>query len=292
LHEPVLLAEVKEGLAVKPGQVVVDATIGSGGHTEMLLEIVGIGGRIIGLDRDPEAVKRCQGRFRAARDGVTVRQAAFSKVGDVLSTLDIDKVDGILFDLGVSSEQLETSDRGFSFAREGPLDMRMDKGLAMSAADVLREASERELADILWQFGEERFSRRIARQICRRRSQEPLQSTTQLATLVARVLRRRGRRHPATRTFQALRIYVNDELGELRKALIVAVDRLRIGSRAAVISYHSLEDRIAKETFKKFKAEKIVRWINKKPIVPSRAEIERNPSARSAKLRIIERLTA
>ena len=290
MHEPVLVKEVIEGLALHSGDVAVDLTAGSGGHAEGLLAAVGSQGRLIAIDRDPDAIKRCQDRLREMRSGVEIKRASFAELGHALSQLQIAKVHGVLMDLGVSREQLETPERGFSFMRDGPLDMRMDPDLPISAADVIRNVSEEELADIFWRYGEEHRSRRIARYICRERERVRIVTTKALADLISKVVPRRGRIHPATKVFQALRIYVNNELKELATALAFALEKLYPKGRLAVITYHSLEDRMVKHFFREQKELNQVLWVNKKPIVPAREEIERNPSARSAKLRIVERI--
>ncbi len=291
MHEPVLVREVVEGLALRTGQIAVDLTAGSGGHAERLLEAVGSRGQLVAMDRDPEAIERCRERLRETRNGVHLKKASFSELGEVLSKLKLEKVHAILMDLGLSREQLELTGRGFSFMREGPLDMRMDPELPFSAADVVRDLAEEELADIFWHYGEERFSRRIARRIVRERQNNPITTTKRLADVVTSAIGRRGKIHPATKVFQALRIHVNDELKQIETVLPMAVDKLYSGGRLAVIAYHSLEDRIVKHFFKQQKESNKISWINKKPIVPERSEIERNPSARSAKLRIVERLS-
>jgi len=292
LHEPVLVREVVEGLALRTGQIAVDLTAGSGGHAERLLEAVGSQGQLVAMDRDPEAIERCRVRLREERDGVHIQKASFSELGEVLSKLKLEKVHAILMDLGLSREQLELTGRGFSFMREGPLDMRMDPDLPFSAAAVVRDLAEEELADIFWHYGEERFSRRIARRIASERKKNPITTTKSLADVVTSAIGRRGKIHPATKVFQALRIYINDELKQIETVLPIAMDKLYPGGRLAVIAYHSLEDRIVKHFFKQQKESNKISWINKKPIVPERVEIERNPSARSAKLRIVERLNS
>ncbi len=292
MHEPVLVREVVEGLALRTGQIAVDLTAGSGGHAERLLEAVGSQGQLVAMDRDPEAIERCRVRLREERDGVHIQKASFSELGEVLSKLKLEKVHAILMDLGLSREQLELTGRGFSFMREGPLDMRMDPDLPFSAAAVVRDLAEEELADIFWHYGEERFSRRIARRIASERKKNPITTTKSLADVVTSAIGRRGKIHPATKVFQALRIYINDELKQIETVLPIAMDKLYPGGRLAVIAYHSLEDRIVKHFFKQQKESNKISWINKKPIVPERVEIERNPSARSAKLRIVERLNS
>jgi 16S rRNA (cytosine1402-N4)-methyltransferase len=297
LHEPVLVREVVEGLALRPGDIAVDLTAGSGGHAVQLLEAVGSRGQLIAIDRDPDAIKRCQDRLRSLaggqaneRGGVRIERASFAELGRVLSQLHVAKVHAVLMDLGVSREQLETPERGFSFMRDGPLDMRMDPNLSFSAADVIGSLPENELADVFWRYGEEHRSRRVARFICRERERCRIDTTKKLADLVSKTLHRRGRIHPATKVFQALRIYVNNELKVLETALATALDCLFPKGRLAVITYHSLEDRIVKHFFRQEKENNRITWVNKKPVVAAREEIGRNASARSAKLRIVERL--
>ena len=291
MHEPVLQEEVREALVLKPGAVAVDLTAGSGGHAVKLLEAVGRLGQVVLLDRDPEAVKRCQERFRGVSE-VRIQQAAFHEAGRALKGLGVGGADAVLMDLGVSREQLEDPARGFSFLRDGPLDMRMDPNWPVSAAHMVARSREAELADLIWKYGEERRSRRIARVLVEARRTSPILTTLELAGLVAKAIGRKGRLHPATRVFQALRMAVNDELGQLSTGLQQGFSMLRPGGRLAVIAYHSLEDRTVKLQFKAWRAQGVGRWIFKKPVTPARHEVQRNPSARSAKLRVIERVTA
>ncbi|MGH7728997.1 MAG: 16S rRNA (cytosine(1402)-N(4))-methyltransferase RsmH [Vulcanimicrobiaceae bacterium] len=276
-----LLAEALAGLAVAPGGLYLDATFGRGGHSRA---IVAAGGRVLALDRDPQAL--VPDDLAAA---VTLVHADFSELGRVLAAQAIASVDGVLFDLGVSSPQLDDAARGFSFAHDGPLDMRMS-GEGPTAYDLLARASERELAEIFFSYGEEPRARRVARAIVAARSAGRLpERTVAFAALVAGALQVRGRRernHPATRIFQALRIAVNDELDALERGLDAASERTRPGGRIVAISFHSLEDRIVKH---RFRDDLRLRPIVRRPLLASEAERAANPRARSAKLRIAER---
>ncbi|MGV3723076.1 MAG: 16S rRNA (cytosine(1402)-N(4))-methyltransferase RsmH [Actinomycetota bacterium] len=313
-HEPVMLAECLEHLALPIGGTVVDATLGLGGHSLALLEAVGPTGRVVGLDRDPIALELAASRITAACDAwgwsacpLLTARTDFRHVADALDGLGVSQIDGALFDLGVSSMQLDRVERGFSFRGGGPLDMRMDPEAEESAADLVNTLPEVELARIIWEYGEERLSRRIARRIVERR---PLVTTQDLADAVWGAYPpgdRHGRIHPATRTFQALRIAVNDELSALEPALTDAVARLAPGGRIVVMSYHSLEDRIVKRTFEFLAgrcrcapelpvcacgARKQVELLTRKPVQPTAEEVERNPRARSARLRAAQKTTA
>jgi 16S rRNA (cytosine1402-N4)-methyltransferase len=283
-HVPVLPAEVLQLLAPAPGQTFADATVGGGGHAQLIAERLGPGGRLIGLDRDASMLELARPRLEALP--VTLVHANFDRLRSVLTKLGIDAVDGVLADLGVSSDQLDAAERGFSFQATGPLDMRLDPGEGEPAESLLRRLSERDLADLFWEYGEERFSRRIARKIVEVRQRTPLQTTEQLAALVRRCIPRpKGRRpsiDPATRVFQALRIAVNDELGALDRFLADLPKVVKPGGRAAVISFHSLEDRRVKHAFADRE-----RWqvLTKKPVQAGEEELRGNPRARSAKLR-------
>lgn len=281
-HEPVLLAEVVRLLAPAPGKLVVDATVGTGGHAEALLLQ---GARVVGLDRDPHALALAQERLAPFGDQVQFLHGNFRDLPAHLSCLGVRQVDGVLFDLGASSLQFDSPERGFSFSADGPLDMRMDPSGPTTAADLVNHLSEPDLARILWEYGEERHSRRIARALVRAR---PLHTTAELARVVARAVgdtARRYRIHPATRTFQALRIAVNDELGALEAGLAAAVSLLPPGGTLCAISFHSLEDRIVKQFLRREALAGRVEAITKKPVVPGEEEVARNPRARSAKLR-------
>lgn len=307
-HEPVLLREALALLAPKQGSTIVDATLGAGGHAEALLEAVGPTGRVVGIDRDPSAVELA--RQRLARFG----QRFTPLVGDhrdlprLLDQAGIQEIACALFDLGLNSMQLEDPQRGFSFMHDGPLDMRMDPRGGATAAQLLADLSEEELRRMLWRFGEEPLARPIARAIVRRRAERPLLRTRELAELVQRAVGPRSRRsriHPATRTFQALRITVNQELAGLEQLLEQVVARLGPGGRTVWISFHSLEDRPVKRAMRSLAQrctcpprlpvcacgkKALVRILTPRPLRPSAAEVERNPRARSAKLRAAEKL--
>ena len=279
-HEPVLLNEALDLLNVQPGGVYVDATFGGGGHTRGIVER---GGQVLAIDQDPDAHKRAE-----RLGGVAIRfvRSNFRNLETVLASQGLPPVQGILADLGVSSFHLEDPERGFSYQREGPLDMRM-AGEGPSAADAVNTLSEEELADLIWRYGEERQSRRIARAIVEARRQRPITTTTQLAEIVRAAVGFRKAGHPARKTFQALRIYVNDELGALEDLLEGAGRVLAPGGRLVVISFHSMEDRRVKRFLKE---DPRFRVLTKKPVVPTEEEQRRNPRARSAKLRAGERL--
>mgnify|MGYP006276600471 CR=1 FL=1 len=289
VHEPVLTAEVIDALAPSRGGVFVDCTVGLGGHARALLE--GGASRLIGLDRDPSAIARATVSLHEYAGRFELVHEDYRRLGGVLAARGISGVDGILADLGVSSMQLDSAERGFSFRQDGPLDMRMDTSRGPTAAELVNQADQVTLADVIFKFGEERFSRRIASAIVNARARGPLQTTAQLASVVRAAVPRKGftRIDPATRTFQALRIWVNGELDGLDAFLREAAGQLAEGGRLAVISFHSLEDRIVKHTFRELQASGAVVIRTKRPIGPGEAEIERNPRARSAKLRVVER---
>ena len=301
-HIAVLVDEVVAGLRVRPGGRYLDATLGAGGHAASILRASAPDGQVLGLDTDAEAVDYALRALRPFCARVIAQVANFRSLESVVSNLGFDFVDGVLLDLGFSSRQMEDAERGFYFAREGPLDMRLDRRQDQTAADLVNLLPEAELADLLWRFGEERHSRRIARAIVRAR---PVSSTTDLAELVKRSVGHRERIHPATRTFQALRIAVNDEIDNLSETLPQARNVLRPGGRLAVISFHSLEDRVVKRFYQLEARDCIcppetpicvcqhratLRVISRKPIRPSDKEVTANPRSRSAKLRIAERL--
>jgi 16S rRNA (cytosine1402-N4)-methyltransferase len=289
-HEPVMVAEVLEHLAPERGGVFVDCTVGLGGHARALLAAGG--SRLIGLDRDPAALAIAGGSLEEYGDRVALVHSDYRDIERVLDGRGIAQVDGILADLGVSSMQLDADGRGFSFRRDEPLDMRMDTTAGPTAADALRSVDETALADLIYEFGEERHSRRIARAIVRARGERAIESTGQLADIVRRAIPRKGysRIDPATRTFQAIRIWVNRELDGLDGFLAAASRRLVIGGRLVVITFHSLEDRIVKHTLRAIQAEGRLHVRTKRPVAPSEVEVERNPRARSAKLRAAERV--
>lgn len=281
-HTPVLLQEVLVALDIREGGRYLDATFGRGGHSAAILERVGPQGAVIAFDRDPAAI--AAGRERFANDGrMTLVSSAFSRLGSVVAQMGLEgAIDGVLLDLGVSSMQLDEAERGFSFRQHGPLDMRMGQS-GLSAADLVNHAPPEELASLIFRYGEDRHSRRIARRIAEAREQAPIETTEALAEVVARAYPPGGRRdHPARRTFQALRIAVNDELGALQGALAALERVLAPGGRAVVLTYHSLEDRIVKHFFKGHAA---FTPLSKKPLGATPDEVARNPRARSAKLR-------
>lgn len=287
VHISVMPAEVLEWLNPRPGQVIVDGTLGAGGHTRLLAERIGnSGGFVLSLDRDPAAIASAERRLAGLP--IKVAQANFCELPQVLNELEIKTVDGVLLDLGLSSDQLADEARGFSFESEGPLDLRFSAEEGESAASLIARLSERELADVIYQFGEERFSRRIARRIVERRTERPIRTAAELAELVRRCLpRSQDRIDPATRTFQALRIAVNRELESLDKALEHIPNYIAPGGRLAIISFHSLEDRPVKEAFR---SDLRLKALTKKPLRPTDDEIYRNPRSRSAKLRVAERV--
>ncbi len=302
-HLPVLLGEVLTHLAPRPGDVVLDGTVGGGGHAAALLERVLPDGFLYGLDRDPSALEAARARLSAVAGRFELKRATFDQLG----TLGLPPLDVILLDVGVSSPQLDRPERGFSFRTAGPLDMRMDPDAPLTAADILRDAPEQELARIIYEYGEERHSRRIARELVKRREDGPaFNDTLELATFVQRLVPRDPSGiHGATRTFQALRIAVNDELGMLARALRAGLDALAPGGRFGVISFHSLEDRLVKQFFQTEAKGCIcpprqpictcgkpptVEILTRKPVVATPDEANCNPRARSAKLRVARRL--
>jgi 16S rRNA (cytosine1402-N4)-methyltransferase len=286
VHVPVMLAEVLEHLRPATGGVFVDGTMGGAGHTRALAERVGPNGQVIGVDLDPGPVRRAEEML--AGMPVAVVAASYADIPEILDELDIEKVDGVLLDLGLSSDQLADANRGFSYQSEGELDLRFDPENGEPAWRMLARLSEEHLADVIYQYGEERFSRRIARKIVEERRTAPIRTASQLAGLVRSCVPR-SRGHdidPATRTFQALRIAVNGELDNLKSALRRLPDRLRPGGRLAIISFHSLEDRLVKEAFRD---DPRLVAVTRKPLQAGEEEVNRNPRARSAKLRVAER---
>lgn len=292
-HVPVLVDEVLTWLHPVPGGTYVDATVGGGGHARAIAAKIGPEGRLVGLDRDADAVAAAQGALWDVRDRVTLVQEDFRQLGPVLDRLGIRQVDGVLLDLGVSSHQLDDPSRGFSYhAADAPLDMRMDRRQALTAADIVNGWDERELARILREYGEERWASRIAHFIVLARQRRPLRTAGDLVAIIKAAVpasARRGGTHPARRTFQALRIATNDELGAIDAGLVAAVDRLRPGGRICVISFHSLEDRRVKQAFRAWEPER-VRILTRKAVRPAPREVESNPRARSARLRAAERV--
>jgi 16S rRNA (cytosine1402-N4)-methyltransferase len=291
-HIPVMTAEVLQYLRPEQGGLFVDCTVGLGGHSRALLEAGA--SRIIGLDRDLDALARARDTLAPWGDRVELVHADYRAIDEVLERRQIARVDGALADLGVSSMQFDAPGRGFSFMRDEPLDMRMDRSTGETAADLVAQSSERDLADAIFQYGEERFSRRIARALVEARRETPVDTTGRLAAIVRRAIPHRGghvRIDPATKTFQALRIWVNRELDGLDRFVETAARRLRAGARLVVIAFHSLEDRIVKHTLRALQQrDGAVQVLTKKPLVPTSDETDRNPRARSAKLRAAERM--
>jgi 16S rRNA (cytosine1402-N4)-methyltransferase len=291
VHEPVMTAETIALLEPSRGGLFVDCTVGLGGHARVLLD--GGASKVLGLDRDPEALKIARERLEPFGDRVELVHADYRELGRVLDDRGVAGVDGALADLGVSSMQLDAEGRGFSFRRDEPLDMRMDQSQGPTAADLLDRTGEEELANLIFEYGEERYSRRIARAIVEARRRASITTTGQLAQIVRRAVPRRGyqRIDPATRTFQAIRIWVNRELDRLDAFIDEACTRLLAGARFAVITFHSLEDRIVKHAFRALaRGRMALQILTKRPIVPGDTELDRNPRARSAKLRAVERL--
>ena len=283
-HEPVLVAETLGLLALQPGMRVVDATVGAGGLAEAILERIGKDGLLIGIDRDPAMIELSRSRFRGDHRAALF-QAAFSDLAQVIERSGTDLVDALVLDLGLNSIQLGDPARGFSFKAEGPLDMRYDPSQEVTAEQLINQVEELALADLIYRYGGERRSRRIARAIVRERRREKIRDTARLARLIERAAGARGRIHPATRTFQALRIAVNEELSELETALVQAEKVLRVGGRVVVISFHSLEDKIVKEYFREGERRGSWQRLTKKPVRPSAREERGNPRSRSARLR-------
>ncbi len=288
-HLPVMAREVVEMLNISPGGTYVDATVGLGGHAERILALMNAGGRIVGIDRDEDALTLARQRL-ADDPRVLLRKGRFSRMREILRGEGIEKVDGIFFDFGVSMMQFRDMTRGFSFTSDEPLDMRMDRFQTLTAGDIVNTWHEKELERILREYGEERFAPKIARAIKSRRARKRISTCRELAEIVSGVYRSRGKHHPATKTFQALRIAVNDELAEISKGLEASLELLKSGGRLCAISYHSLEDRTVKNMMRDAGREGLVRVITRKPLTASPGEIRMNPSARSAKLRGAERL--
>ncbi|MCE5265630.1 MAG: 16S rRNA (cytosine(1402)-N(4))-methyltransferase RsmH [Deltaproteobacteria bacterium] len=307
-HKPVLVAEVISSLQCRPGAIYLDGTVGGGGHAFEILKCSAPDGRLIGIDADGDALREAEKRLAPFGDRKILVRGNFADMETILSGLKIEAVDGILLDLGISSHQLDTAERGFSFSLDAPLDMRMDRSRGRSAQDLVQTLSADELEGIIREFGEERWAGRVARTIVARRALSPIRTTGDLAAVVAGAVPKSAdtdRIHPATRTFQAIRIAVNDELAGLERALAGDMRRLKPGGRFSVISFHSLEDRIVKNAFRT--AEKgcvcppdlpvcacgrkpVMKVITRRPVVPGEAEIRENPRARSAKLRTAERI--
>lgn len=306
-HFSVMLNECIENLNIKPDGVYLDGTLGMGGHSYQIASRLG-SGRLICIDRDETAIERAGRRLAPFKDKVTLVHGNFSDAAAILDSLGIDGADGMLFDLGVSSPQLDESERGFSYMNDAPLDMRMDKGESLTAYAVVNTWDEQRLLRILWDYGEERYARRVVGAIMERRAQRPVETTLELVDIIKGAMPAaalREKQHPAKRTFQAIRIEVNSELDVIEPTLDSLVGFLRPGGRLSVITFHSLEDRIVKQTFAKFTRgctcppdfpvcvcgkKPSLRLVNRKPILPSERELDDNPRSRSAKLRVAEKL--
>ena len=313
MHKPVLLREAIDLMQVREGGSYIDGTVGGGGHAEAILQQAGSSGRLLGMDRDEEAIARTRQRLSVFGSRVVLVHGNYSDMISHAHTHGFDQVDGILLDLGMSSDQVDDAARGFSFLRDGPLDMRMDRSRGETAADFVNRLGPEDLADLLWQLGEESASRRIARMIVAERDVSPIRTTAHLADVVARAKGgRHGKAHPATQTFQALRMAVNRELEGVEQGVESAIKLVRApstslgaGGRVAVITFHSVEDRLVKQIFAKHEGKweslqaggrawrgehPAVRRVTRKPVVAADEELESNPRARSAKLRVVERL--
>ena len=306
-HVSVLLDECIENLNIRPGGVYVDGTLGLGGHSREIAKRLD-GGRLVCIDRDATAIERASARLAEYREKISFVHGNFSDTAAILDSLGIEAADGMLFDLGVSSPQLDESERGFSYMKDAPLDMRMDAGASLTAWTIVNEWEENALNRILWDYGEERYARRITAAILARRAKKPIETTSELVEIIRGALPAaalREKQHPAKRSFQAIRIAVNDELGEIERMMETAPDKLRPGGRLCVISFHSLEDRIVKNGIARRENGctcpreapictcgfvRTLRSVTRKPILPGEEELERNPRARSAKLRVAERV--
>ena len=291
-HTPVLVREVIEFLKCRPGGVYVDCTLGEGGHTEEILKATAPDGRVIGLDRDLRSIEQARDRLAAFGGRVSLHHENFIHLNTVLDREGIHEVDGILLDLGVSSAQLEEGERGFSFLKAGPLDMRMDQTKGKTASELIHHLNEFELTRIFQEYGEERWAKRISRVMVQERAKERITSTSRLTEVILKAIPKQYHRykiHPATRIFQALRIAVNNELSNLRVAMEAAIGRLRSGGVVCIISFHSLEDRIVKHGFRDRERQGQVTVITKRPVVAGEEERVLNPRCRSAKLRVAER---
>ena len=294
LHLPVMAREVEEFLNPQAGGCFLDGTLGLAGHSALIAQKIGSSGRLIALDKDQKALALARKKLSTFTGKVDFVHSDFRDFDVVLKKLGVDAVDGMLFDLGISSFQLDAPERGFSFRSEGPLDMRMNQDALTSAADIINTLQEEELANVIFTFGEERFSRRIAKAIVQYRARKKIETTKELEEIIftsVPVSYRRQKIHPATRTFQAIRIAVNRELESLQLIMDKCADYLKEGGRIGVISFHSLEDRIVKEKFKSLAKSGIMTLIVKKPLRPSDDEIKSNPRARSARFRVAERTT-
>lgn len=297
IHKPVLLKEILEIFGPKPGQLFIDGTANGGGHTFAILDMIKPDGKILAIDKDRDLIERLELDVRYHMSNMISACGSYGEMTQIAKEHGFHQASGILLDLGYSSWHIESSGRGFSFLRDEPLVMRYETeanlGTGLTASDVVNRFSEKDLADILFKYGEERFARKIATEITHFREKQKIISSKQLADIVSRACPRKGysKIHPATRTFQALRIFVNGELEELEKALPQAVDLLSEGGKLAIITFHSLEDRIVKNFFRQCTKEDKTEILTKKPIYPTDEEIAQNPRARSAKLRVIVRIT-
>jgi 16S rRNA (cytosine1402-N4)-methyltransferase len=307
-HVPVLLQQTLEALAIQPDGIYVDCTLGGAGHASEIAARLGPQGRLIGLDQDETALRAAGERLRPFGDRVQLVKTNFAEIAPVIERLGVGPVNGVLMDIGVSSHQLDEAERGFSFHQDAPLDMRMDRDNPISAATVVNEWSETEISRIIWEYGEEKWSKRVAQFIVKARATAPLTTTTDLVEVIKAAIPAGARReggHPARRTFQAIRIAVNDELGVLERGLEGAVSVLAPGGRLAVITFHSLEDRIVKQQFNRWVnpctcppglpvcacgKKPLVEHITRKPVTATEAELEQNPRSRSAKLRTVAKL--
>lgn len=292
-HLPVMLREAVNCLQPKSGDVILDATVGGGGHAAEILQKIAPGGRLIGIDQDAETLERTRQSLKNFDGSFTLIRGNFREVDAIMSREGIAHVDGALFDLGVSSYQLESPTRGFSLKSESRLDMRMDRSARLSAYEVVNRYREEDLSSIIKEYGEERFHRRIARAIVWERKRKPIETTQDLVSVIHKSVGGRYGRYkidPATRTFQAIRIVVNDELKALEEGVKKAIELLNPGSKIAVISFHSLEDRIVKNIFKEYGRNNVLRIITKKPVVATDEEILQNVRSRSAKLRVAEKV--
>lgn len=306
-HIPIMLEEVIEGLNIKPNGIYVDGTLGGAGHSGEIVKRLDKGGRLIGIDQDEMAILAASKRLEPFNDRVTVVRSNYRRMTEILKSLGIERVDGILLDLGVSSYQLDTAERGFSYMEDAPLDMRMDRRNEKTAKDIVNSYSEKDLSRILKEFGEEKFAQRIAHNIVSRRETKEISKTFELVDIIKASIPAKNRLtggHPAKRTFQAIRIELNEELSVLSESIEGMVETLNDGGRFAVITFHSLEDRIVKNVFKKYEnpctcpssfplcvcgKKPLGRVIGRKPLIASEKELEENPRAKSAKLRVFER---
>lgn len=293
LHTPVMQAEVIEFLNLAAGKIIVDATIGLGGHARAILQRIIPKGKLIGIDRDEESLALARQNLRDLVDNCIFVHDNFMDIDNILKKINIKKIDGILFDLGVSSFQLDSAERGFSFQNEGPLDMRLDRNSFICAYDLINNLTEEEISTLLWSFGEEKWHNRIARLLVSERRNQPIATTSQLSNIVVRAIParyRHSRMHAATRTFQAIRIAVNRELEVLELAIDKAVKLLNKNARICIMSFHSLEDRIVKFSFRNLASRGQIKIITPKPLTAKQTEINDNPGSRSVKFRVAERL--